>query len=107
MKEIIYYTTKEGKCPFIKWLNKLAPIERTRIRQRLLRVQAGNYGDVKPLQNSELSELRFITNKGYRIYFKDIENTIVLILAGSDKSDQIKTIEKANNYYIDFKERFL
>jgi putative addiction module killer protein len=76
-------------------------------RQRLIRVQLGNYGDCKPLQNSELSELRFITNKGYRIYYKELDNIIVLILAGGDKSDQIQTINKANKYFDEFKERYL
>ena len=106
MKEIIYYTTKEGKCPFLDWLNDLDNIEQNRIRQRLLRVQLNNYGDFKRLKNSELSELRFITNKGYRVYFKDLDKVIVLILAGGDKSNQTQTIAKANEYYKEFNERF-
>ncbi len=106
MKEIHYYTTIDGKCPFKEWLNKLDSIEQNRIRQRLLRVQLGNFGDCKHLQNSELSELRFITNKGYRVYFKEIDNIIILILAGGDKSNQIQTIKKANKYYQEFKERY-
>ena len=107
MKEIIYYKTKENKCPFLDWLRKLDSIEQKRIRQRLIRVQQGNYGDYKPLQNSELSELRFITNKGYRVYFKELDNVLVLIIAGGDKSNQTQTIKKANNYYSEFKERYL
>jgi hypothetical protein len=27
MKEILYYTTQTGKCPFQEWLNKLDSIE--------------------------------------------------------------------------------
>lgn len=107
MKEVLYYTTKDGKCPFQEWLNKLDSIEQKRIRQRLLRVQMGNFGDYKPLQNSELSELRFITNRGYRIYYKELDNIIVLILAGGDKSNQTQTIKKANKYFEEFKERYL
>ena len=106
MKEIYYYTTIDDKCPFQEWLNKLDNIEQKRIRQRILRVQLGNFGDCKPLQNSELSELRFLTNKGYRVYYKELDNIIVLILAGGDKSDQIQTIKKADKYYKEFKERY-
>ncbi len=106
MKEIIYYTTKEGKCPFIDWLNSLDNVEQNRIRQRLLRVQLDNYGDFKRLKNSEPSELRFITNKGSRVYFKELEKVIVLILAGGDKSNQTQMILKANEYYKEFNERF-
>jgi len=106
MKEIYYYTIIDGKCPFQEWLNKLDNIEQKRIRQRILRVQLGNFGDCKPLQNSELSELRFITNKGYRVYYKELDNIIVLILAGGDKSDQTQAIKKANKYFEEFKERY-
>ena len=106
MKEIIYYKTIEGKCPFLEWLQKQGIIEQNRIRQRLLRIQDNNLGDYKVLKNSELSELRIMTNKGYRIYFKEIKNLLILILAGSDKSNQIQTIKKANKYYEDFKERY-
>lgn len=106
MKEIHYYTTADGKCPFKEWLSKLDNIEQKRIRQRLLRIQLGNYGDCKPLQNSELSEFRFITNKGYRIYYKELDNVIILILAGGDKSNQTQTINKANKYFKEFKERY-
>ena len=72
----------------------------------MLRVQLGNYGDCKPLQNSELSEFRFKTHKGYRVYYKELNNIIILILADSDKSDQTQTIKKANKYYEEFKERY-
>ena len=106
MKEIVYYTTIDGNCPFQEWLNKLDSIEQKRIRQRLLRVQLGNFGDCKPLQNSELSELRFITNKGYRVYYKELDNIIVLIIAGGDNSDQNQKIQKANKYFDEFKERY-
>ncbi|MBQ6516657.1 type II toxin-antitoxin system RelE/ParE family toxin [bacterium] len=107
MKEILYYTTSDGKCPFREWLNKLDSIEQKRIRQRLLRIKYGNFGDYKKLKNSDLSELRFITSKGYRIYFKELDNIIILIVAGGDKSNQVQIINKANNYYREFKERYL
>lgn len=107
MKQIVYYTTKKNKCPFKDWLLNLDNVVRHRIEQRLYRVANGNYGDCKKLQNSELQELRLLTNKGYRIYFKDIENTIVLIVAGSDKSNQDRIILQANKYFNDFKERYL
>lgn len=54
------------------------------------------------LANSELSELRLHFGKGYRIYFKELDSVIVLIVAGSDKSEQERTIKKANKYFEDF-----
>ena len=107
MKEIIYYKTKDEKCPFYDWLVSLDNLAQHRIEQRLYRIAEGNYGDCKHLKNSELSEFRFMTNKGYRIYYKELNNVIVLILAGGDKSNQTQSINKANKYFEDFKERFL
>lgn len=102
MKQIEYYTTKEGKCPYIEWLEGLTPIYQAKVFTRLDRLVDGNKGDWKRLTNSELSELRLHFGKGYRIYFKELDDVIVLILAGSDKSQQEKTIKKANKYFEDF-----
>ena len=98
MKEIIYYTTKDGKCPYTEWRDSLSFSYQIRIAKRLTRVQSGNFGDWKRLQNSQLSEFRFDFGKGYRIYFKELDNVIILILVGSDKSDQKKVIKLADEY---------
>ena len=102
MKQIEYYTTKDGKCPYVEWLEKLNPTFQVKILTRLDRLAEGNKGDWKHLQNSQLSELRFHFGSGYRIYFKELDDVIVLILAGSDKSDQTKAIKKANKYYEEY-----
>lgn len=41
--------------------------------------------------------------KGYRIYYYDLEDKIVLLLAGSEKQNQKDTIDKANEYFKDYK----
>ena len=43
--------------------------------------------------------------KGYRIYYYDLDAQIVLFVAGSEKKDQKKVIQKANQYFNDYKER--
>ena len=104
-KEIIYYYTSENKCPYKQWRDSLNLSIRVRVNKRVARLRDGIYGDFKPLQNSELSELRMDFGAGYRIYYKDLGDTVILFLAGSDKKDQKRTIEKANEYYEDFKQR--
>lgn len=105
MKEIIYYTTIDGKCPYIEWRDSLSYEFQARIAKRLMRMQNGNYGDWKRLQNSQLSELRLDFGKGYRIYFKEMDNIIVLILAGSDKSIQKTVIKQADKFFDDYLDR--
>ncbi|MBE7703826.1 MAG: type II toxin-antitoxin system RelE/ParE family toxin [Cyanobacteria bacterium SIG28] len=104
-KEIIYYYTSDGKCPYKEWRNNLDLSIRLRINKRVEKLQDGLYGDHKPLQKSKLSELRMDFGKGYRIYYYDLETTIVLFIAGSDKKDQKKVIQQANKYFEDYIER--
>ena len=102
MKEIELYTTIDGKCPYIEWIQTLSIDYSTRINKRINRMRDGNYGDWKRLKNSELCELRFFFGKGYRVYFKEIDNVIILIIAGSDKSDQQSVIKQADKYLKDY-----
>ena len=98
MKEIEFYTTINGKCPYIEWVETLSLEFQTRVDMRLKRLSEGNYGDHKRLQNSQLSELRLDFGKGYRIYYKELDKIIILIIAGSDKTKQKITIRQAEKY---------
>ncbi len=80
---------------FRKWENKLKDKQvKALIAARLFRLANGLSGDVEPVGNG-ISELRIHHGKGYRIYFKKIENTIIILLCGGDKSTQTKDILKA------------
>ncbi len=77
IKEIEYYTMPNGKCPYIEWFKALSRDYQSRVIKRINRLADGLYGDCKQLTNSTLSELRFDFGKGYRIYFKEFNNTII------------------------------
>ena len=53
-----------------------------------------NLGDYKFIGN-KIYELRIHCGAGYRVYYTLRTNTIILLLAGGDKSSQKKDIEKA------------
>lgn len=103
-KELIIYKTKLGREPFIEWFDSLDVKIQAKITSRLDRVESGHYGDYKTLKDG-VSELRFITHKGYRIYFAEEGLKIVILLSAGDKSRQSKDIEKAKDYLNDYKER--
>ena len=105
MKEILYYRTKDNKCPYEEWFNTLDIQVQTRILGRLERLISGHYGETRKLSNSELSELKFKFGKGYRIYYKDLDNVIILFLSAGDKSGQKSDIKTAEKYYRDYIER--
>lgn len=84
-REIVLYLAKNGSCPFEEWLNNLRDRQaRARIRKRLDRVAFGNLGDVKSV-GAGVMELRITYGSGYRIYFSQVDDRIVLLLCGGDK----------------------
>jgi putative addiction module killer protein len=49
-------------------------------------------------------ELRLHFGAGYRIYFGEVDDTIVLLLSAGDKSSQTRDIERAKDYWLQYKE---
>ncbi len=85
-----------NKVPFIEWMNSLDKNTKIRVQSRLTRLLENNFGDHKKIDN-EISELRFKFGSGYRIYYTEIDNIIVLLINGGNKSTQNKDILKAKN----------
>ena len=104
MKQILVYKTSSGKCPYDDWFYRLDKTMQARIEKRLERVEEGNYGDFKKL-DSDISELRFAFGSGYRIYFTEADNIIIILLCAGDKSTQKDDIKKAKKYLEDLIER--
>jgi len=67
-------------------------------------VQAGNFGDCKSLRDGVM-ELRIDFGPGYRVYFSRQGPVLVLLLCGSDKSDQDRAIREAVKFLDDWKSR--
>lgn len=61
---------------------------------RVFRVANGLLGDVEPVGQG-VSELRIHYGPGYRVYFQQRGNELVLLLCGGDKSSQARDIETA------------
>ena len=70
---------------------------KARITERLNRLLSGNFGEYKEI-DYEINELKLRFGAGYRIYYSEIDNVIVLLLCGGDKSTQSKDIKKAKEY---------
>ncbi len=67
---------------------------RARIDVRIRRLSLGNPGDVRPVGEG-ISELRIDYGPGYRVYFVQRSQTVVILLAGGDKRTQQQDIELA------------
>jgi len=66
-----------------------------RILKRIDRLANGNPGDVKPVGQG-VSELRLTYGPGYRVYYLQEADRLILLLCGGDKPTQQKDIEKAH-----------
>jgi putative addiction module killer protein len=96
---IQYYVTDDNLSPFIIWFESLRDrAARNKIEIRLRRIELGNLGDYKALGDG-IYELRVDTGPGYRIYFAQVDATIILLLCGGDKSSQGKDIQLARQYW--------
>lgn len=88
------YKIKKTKH-FSKWIDALKDVKgRIAIARRIERIQYGNFGDVKSV-GSGVSELRVKVGPGYRVYLTKIEDKVIVLLVGGDKSTQSKDIKKA------------
>ncbi len=103
-KKLIDYETPNKECPFRKWCDTLDNSVADRIEARLKRLALGNFGDAKSVGDG-VSELRMTFGSGYRIYFGQYGNEIIILLCGGDKSSQADDIKTAKIYWEDFKGR--
>ena len=80
---------------FAEWFAALRDARaRSRIAARIVRVEAGNFGDCKSVGNS-VSELRIDHGPGYRVYFTIRDRELVILLCGGDKGSQRRDVAKA------------
>jgi putative addiction module killer protein len=87
-----------------EWLDRLRDqAGRARILVRVDRLIHGNPGDHRNLQGG-VSELKIDFGPGYRIYYMQRGEQLLLLLIGGDKSSQAKDIAKAQQLAKDFEE---
>ena len=67
---------------------------RARIDNRIRRLSLGNPGDVRPVGEG-VSEIRIDYGPGYRVYFVQRGEALIVLLAGGDKDSQERDIRRA------------
>ncbi|MBD2159864.1 type II toxin-antitoxin system RelE/ParE family toxin [Limnothrix sp. FACHB-881] len=80
---------------YAQWFKTLRDRQaKARIDIRIRRLSMGNPGDVKPVGQG-VSELRIDYGPGYRVYFVQRGETLIILLAGGDKRTQERDIKTA------------
>ena len=90
----------EKTSEFDKWIRKLKDVRaKSKILFRIQKLETDeHFGDSKSVGDG-ICEMRINYAKGYRIYFKEKDNKIVILLIGGDKSSQQTDIEKAKKIW--------
>jgi len=80
---------------YIDWINALKDrTVRARIQVRVDRLVHGNAGQFRALTDG-VSELKIDVGPGYRVYYTERGEELIILLAGGDKSSQQKDIKTA------------
>jgi putative addiction module killer protein len=80
---------------FADWFARLRDSRaKSRIAARIVRIEAGNFGDCKSVGGG-VSELRIDIGPGYRVYFTVRGRELVILLCGGDKTSQRDDIRSA------------
>lgn len=90
----------EKTTEFDKWFKKLNDIRaKAKILFRIQKIEIDkHFGDCEPVGDG-IQELKINYAKGYRVYFKEIDQKIIILLIGGDKSTQQQDIEKAKEIW--------
>ncbi len=80
---------------YARWFNSLRDRKaRARIDVRIRRLSLGNPGDVKAVGEG-VSELRIDYSPGYRVYYTQRGQRLIVLLAGGDKPTKKQDIKRA------------
>lgn len=90
----------EKTLEFDKWLRKLKDLRaKAKILMRIQKLeQDEHFGECEPVGEG-IRELKINYAKGYRVYFKEKDGKIIVLLIGGDKATQQSDIEKAKEIW--------
>ena len=89
---------------YARWFRRLRDREaRVRIDSRIRRLSLGNPADVRPVGEG-VSEIRIDYGPGYRVYFVQRGEALVVLLAGGERTARIRTYEGRLSWPGDFRE---
>jgi putative addiction module killer protein len=105
MNKVIHYLSSDGKDLYQQWLERLKDrTAKARITMRINRMAAGAFGDCKPVRDG-VWEFRVDHGPGYRVYYAQAGQRLVLLLLGGDKRSQQADIKKAVDCWADYQRR--
>lgn len=102
--EIRSFVGRNGRVPFQTWVDSIDTRAQAKITIALSRLAQGSRSQVKGLGRG-VAELKLDWGPGYRIYFGQDGETLVILLAGGTKKRQDDDIATAKARWADYKAR--
>lgn len=99
IKTVIFYQTKNGDHPVSLWLDTLDRIVRAKIMSFIERVALGGAKKNLRFIGQGVIEIKIDYGPGYRVYFGERNQDMIILLVGGDKSTQDRDILLAQKYW--------
>ena len=104
MLQVREYLDQSGRSPYSDWFDDLHAPAAAKVALAVFRMEQGNFSNAKSV-GSGVSEYRIEFGPGYRIYFGQEGDRIVISLGGGTKKRQQKDIDKALDLWKEYKQR--
>ena len=102
--QIIEFLQTDGKSPFRGWFEGLDTQAATKVITALGRMELGNMSNAKGVGGGVM-EFRIDVGPGYRIYFGQDGERLIILLAGGSKQRQQTDIANAQARWSEYKQR--
>lgn len=104
MTEVKEYVDASGSSPFAKWFEGLNREAALKVTSAIRKIQAGNKSNMESIGNN-VHELKIHSGPGYRIYFGNDGETLVILLGGGTKKRQSADIKEAKACWAEYEKR--
>jgi putative addiction module killer protein len=98
------YIDRNGNDGFGKWFDGLNVHAAAKVRAAQEKIGKGNFSNVEPVGDG-VSEYKLDWGPGYRIYFGQDGETLVILVGGGTKKRQSADIKTAKKRWAEYKER--
>lgn len=103
-RQIAEYLERNGASPFAKWFTRLDPVAAAKVTTALYRLEQNGPSNCKPIGGG-IAEYRIHHGPGYRVYFAQRGNRLIILLGGGTKNSQQGDIRTARRRWNDYRTR--
>jgi putative addiction module killer protein len=101
-RRLLIYETEDGRRPFAMWMDGLRGSDiHAIVLTRMDRVELGNLGDWGTVGEG-VYELRIHLGPGYRVYFGQDGDDVILLTGSKKSKSQSQDIAEAKAYWRDY-----